>query len=121
MRCERQLFVAVDDRDLRAAGSGRGFRYSVGGAKAQRVLGALAAAEVALSLVLLTGAGLLVRSFVRLSSIDPGFRANGVLTMRVQISPVRYDTPERSSGFYSNLLARIAARVARPPTRPATP
>jgi putative ABC transport system permease protein len=80
-----------------------------GGPKARRVLGGLVAAEVALSLVLLTGAGLLVRSFVRLSSIDPGFRANGVLTMRVQISPVRYDTPERSSGFYSNLLTRIAA------------
>jgi putative ABC transport system permease protein len=80
-----------------------------GGPRAQRVLGALVAAEVALSLVLLTGAGLLVRSFVRLSSIDPGFRANGLLTMRVQIPAVRYDTPERSSGFFSNVLTRIAA------------
>ena len=80
-----------------------------GGRRAQRVLGALAAAEVALSLVLLTGAGLLVRSFVRLSSIDPGFRANGLLTMRVQLPPTRYDTPERSAGFYANVLTRIAA------------
>jgi len=79
-----------------------------GGPRAQRVLGALAAAEVALSLVLLTGAGLLVRSFVRLSSIEPGFRANGVLTMRVQIPAVRYDTPERSAGFFSDALTRIA-------------
>jgi putative ABC transport system permease protein len=80
-----------------------------GGRRAQRVLGVLAAAEVALSLVLLTGAGLLVRSFVRLSSIDPGFRANGLLTMRVQLPATRYDTPNRSSGFYSNVLTRIAA------------
>ncbi len=80
-----------------------------GGPRAQRVLGALVAAEVALSLVLLTGAGLLVRSFVRLSSIEPGFRANGLLTMRLLIPAVRYDTPERSAGFFTDVLARIAA------------
>ena len=79
-----------------------------GGPRSRRVLGALVAAEVALSLVLLTGAGLLIRSFVRLSSIDPGFRADGLLTARVQLPAVRYDTPERSSGFYSEILRRIA-------------
>jgi putative ABC transport system permease protein len=80
-----------------------------GGPTARRVLGGLVAAEVALSLVLLTGAGLLVRSFLRLSSINPGFRADGLLTARVQLPPARYDTPERSSGFYSDVLTRIAA------------
>jgi putative ABC transport system permease protein len=80
-----------------------------GGPRARRVLGALVAAEVALSLVLLTGAGLLIRSFARLSSINPGFRAEGLLTVRVQVPGVRYDSPERSSGFYSDVLTRIAA------------
>jgi putative ABC transport system permease protein len=72
------------------------------------VLGTLVAAEVALSLVLLTGAALLVQSFVRLSNISPGFRAEGLLTARVQVPP-RYDTPERRSGFYIDVVSRIAA------------
>jgi predicted permease len=80
-----------------------------GGARSRRVLGTLVATEVALSLVLLTGAGLLVQSFVRLSNINPGFRADGLLTARVQIPAARYNTPQRSSGFYTDAVARIAA------------
>ena len=80
-----------------------------GGPRARRVLSTLVAAEVALSLVLLAGAGLLVRSFIRLSSINPGFRADGLFTARVQLPGARYGTPERSSGFYSDFLARISA------------
>jgi putative ABC transport system permease protein len=82
---------------------------SGGGPGSRRVLGTLVATEVALSLVLLTGAALLVQSFVRLSNISPGFRADGLLTARVQIPATRYDTPQRSSGFYSDVVARIAA------------
>jgi putative ABC transport system permease protein len=73
------------------------------------VLGTLVATEVALSLVLLTGAALLMQSFVRLSNVSPGFRAEGLLTTRVQVPATRYDTPERRSGFYTNVVARIAA------------
>jgi len=62
-----------------------------------------------LSLVLLTGAALLVQSFVRLSNISPGFRAEGLLTARVQTPATRYDTPERRSGFYTDVVTRIAA------------
>ena len=79
------------------------------GPRARRVLGGLVAAEVALSLVLLIGAGLLVRSFTRLSNVNPGFRADGLLTARVQLPGVRYDTPERSAGFFTNVLSRISA------------
>jgi putative ABC transport system permease protein len=82
---------------------------SGGGPRSRRVLGTLVAAEVALSLVLLTGAALLVQSFVRLSNIDPGFRAEGLLTARVQVPPARYDTPGRRSGFYADVVSRIAA------------
>jgi putative ABC transport system permease protein len=82
---------------------------SGGGPRSRRVLGALVATEVALSLVLLTGAALLVQSFVRLSNISPGFRAEGLLTTRVQVPATRYDTPDRRSGFYTNVVSRIAA------------
>jgi putative ABC transport system permease protein len=82
---------------------------SGGGPRSRRVLGTLVATEVALSLVLLTGAALLVQSFVRLSNISPGFRAEGLLTARVQVPAAGYDTPERRSQFYSNVVSRIAA------------
>ncbi len=75
--------------------------------KSRRMLSVLVVAEVALSLVLLTGAGLLIRSFVRLQSIDPGFRPEGVLTARVQTPGSRYPTPAQRSGFYASALERI--------------
>ena len=74
------------------SGAVRGGRQD-DGPRARRVLGTLVAAEVALSLVLLAGAGLLVRSFVRLSNINPGFRAEGLLTARVQLPATRYGSP----------------------------
>ena len=79
-----------------------------GGRRLHRVLGALVVAEVALSLVLLAGAGLLLRSFLALQSVDPGFRADGVLTAAVQLPATRYDIP-RAAGFFEESLARIAA------------
>ena len=78
------------------------------GPKSRRVLSGLVVAEVALSLVLLAGAGLLIRSFIRLQSIDPGFRSEGVLTARVQTAGVRYQTPGARVAFYNDVLARIS-------------
>jgi putative ABC transport system permease protein len=79
-----------------------------GGRRLHRVLSTLVVAEVALSLVLLAGAGLLMRSFVKLQSVDPGFRAEGVLTAGVQLPPTRYDLPKAGS-FFREALTRIAA------------
>ena len=80
-----------------------------GGPRSRRILGGLVVAEVALSLVLLAGAGLLIRSFIRLQSIDPGFKSEGVLTARVQTPGVRYQTPAARAAFYNGVLARISA------------
>jgi len=78
-----------------------------GGRRLHRALSTLVVAEVALSLVLLAGAGLLMRSFVKLQSTDLGFRAEGVLTAGVQL-PARYDLPRAESLFRDSLL-RMAA------------
>jgi putative ABC transport system permease protein len=75
--------------------------------RARRVLGGLVIAEVALSLVLLTGAGLLIRSFMRLQDIDPGFRAEGVLTARVSLGAARYPSGAEGAAFFRHALARI--------------
>ena len=75
--------------------------------RARRTLSALVVIEVALSLVLLTGAGLLIRSFIRLQNIDPGFRSEDVLTGRVSLSGARYPQPRDSDAFFGKVLARI--------------
>jgi putative ABC transport system permease protein len=80
-----------------------------GGPRSRRVLGALVVAEVALSLVLLAGAGLLIRSFLRLQSLDPGFRPDSVLTARVSLPGARYSDPARIAAFYDEALSRIRA------------
>ncbi|MGH9314930.1 MAG: ABC transporter permease [Vicinamibacterales bacterium] len=79
-----------------------------GGRRLHRVLSTLVVAEVALSLVLLAGAGLLMRSFVNLQSNDLGFRTEGVLTAAVQLPATRYDVPQAGS-FFRESLSRIAA------------
>jgi predicted permease len=69
----------------------------------------LAVAEVAAALVLLVGAGLLVKSFLRLQRVETGLRPEGVLTMRVSLPESRYDTPEKTSIFYREVLGRVSA------------
>ena len=63
---------------------------------------------MALSLVLLAGAGLLMRSLIRLQQTDLGFRAEGVLTAAVQLPATRYDLP-RAEHVFRESLSRIAA------------
>jgi putative ABC transport system permease protein len=77
------------------------------GPRSRRALGTLVIAEVALSLVLLTGAGLLIRSFVRLQNIDPGFRPEGVLTARVSLGAARYPSGADAATFFKSALTRI--------------
>ena len=69
---------------------------------------ALVVAEIALALVLLTGAGLLVKSFLRLRAVDPGFRAENVLTMTVELPDSVYRTAPDMQKFHEGVLARLA-------------
>lgn len=78
---------------------------SATGSRAQgRVRGALAAAQLALALTLLVGAGVLMASFVRLQQVDPGFRVSRVLTFDVSLPSARYDGPQRAA--FQEALAR---------------
>jgi len=70
---------------------------------------ALVVLEIAASLVLLAGAGLLIRSFVRLQQTDVGLRPEHVLTMEVALPTAKYATPQATITFYERLLERVAA------------
>ena len=69
---------------------------------------ALVVAEVALALVLLVGAGLLVRSFLRLNAVDPGFRPERVMTMTVDLPQLTYPEVPRLRAFHQQLVATLS-------------
>jgi putative ABC transport system permease protein len=73
----------------------------------RRLQHGLVIGQVALSLTLLVGAGLLIRSFVKVLDVDPGFRSEGVLTMRVTLTGPQYATPERVRAFMREVLERV--------------
>lgn len=75
--------------------------------KRHRLRGLLVALELALSLVLLIGAGLLIRSFIRLQSVPPGFTADKVLSMQVVVSDPKYHDQKVLAGFYREVENRI--------------
>ena len=95
------LSSASPDQALREGG-----RHGAG-PRGRRALGALVVSEVALSLVLLTGAGLLIRSFIRLQNVHPGFDAADVLTARVSLPGGRYPRPSDAVAFFDNALDRV--------------
>jgi predicted permease len=78
------------------------------GRRLHRLLGGMVVAEVALSLVLLSGAGLLMRSMVKLRSTDLGFRVDGMLTANAQLPGVRYDVA-KGEALLRDTLPRLAA------------
>jgi putative ABC transport system permease protein len=84
-------------------------RSMTGGPRASGFRGALAGAEVALCVVLLIGAGLMIRTFSELSRIDLGFRPAGVLTFSVSLPPSDYAEPEARVRFHAALADRLAA------------
>jgi putative ABC transport system permease protein len=74
---------------------------------AHRVRGLLVVSEVALSLVLLAGAGLLARSFLNQTSVDRGFHIDRVLTMRMFFAPARYHEDAHRARYLQDILARV--------------
>jgi putative ABC transport system permease protein len=79
------------------------------GASLKHTLNVLVVAEIALACVLLVGAGLAANSFLRVQQVEPGFNAERVLTMRLQVPENRYTTMSELNGFYARALERLAA------------
>ena len=84
-------------------------RTTAGGVRGRRWRGALVVVEVASALVLLVGAGLLLRSFARVQQVDPGLRVEGLVTMELTAARARYPDEARVAAFYRELLERIKA------------
>jgi putative ABC transport system permease protein len=86
-----------------------GGRSGGGASGRQRVRGALVIAEVALSVALLIGAGLLLRSFAKLQDVELGFKPENLLTLRINLPRNRYSGDQESWAFYTRLLSETKA------------
>jgi putative ABC transport system permease protein len=97
---------AAARRDFSAA-----FGRAVGahGGRARRLRTSLVVAEIALTVVLLAGAGLLLRSYTALLAVDPGFETQGRLLVDTPLSPSRYPTAAERDSFYHRVLERVRA------------
>ena len=99
--------VTAVRRDLRRSGADGG-RSVAGGASGRRIRRALVVAEFALAIVLLVGAGLLVRSWWHVTNIDPGFRPERVLAMEITAPPT-FSVPAQRTELYRRVLEQIQA------------
>jgi putative ABC transport system permease protein len=83
---------------------GRGATESIG---RRRLRNTLVVSEIALSLMLLIGAGLMINSFVRLQNVNPGFNPENLLTMHISLPFVKYNDGNKTIAFYQQLLAKV--------------
>ena len=100
--------VQMARTDLNSTLRDEGRGVSVGRARG-RLKNLLVIGQVALSLLLLIGAGLLLRSFERLLGVDPGFEADHVLTMNVSLPTAKYTKPDQQTAFFDDVLRRVSA------------
>jgi len=92
--------------DPDASGLREGSRAGVGGHK-EKVRSVLVVAEVTISVVLLVSSGLLIRALWRLHDVDPGFRTEGVLTLRTALPLPKYEKTDRRTHFYAQVLGDV--------------
>ena len=86
-----------------------GGRESGAGSRGNRIRGLLVVSEVAVSFLLLIGAGLLITSFLNLRKLDPGYRAENLLTAKIQLSELKYPDTARRIPFFDELSRRVQA------------
>src|SRR5688572_7704071 len=86
-----------------------GGRGNAGGGRVRWLTGTMVVVEVALTLVLLVGAGLMVRSFLNLYRVDIGMRTDRLLAMNLQLAGEKYQKPEARRAFYERLQPRLSS------------
>jgi putative ABC transport system permease protein len=86
-----------------------GGRGSSAGSRIKYLSGFMVVSELALALVLLIGAGLMIRSFLKLYGLDTGVNPNNLLTMRYNLPDLKYPTPESRAAFHERLMPRLAS------------
>ncbi len=93
---EQRLFQWINEGTRGSVGVGR-----------RRISSALVVAEVALAVILLVGGGLMLKSFVQLVQVDPGFDPNQVLRLDLSLPALRYPEPRQQVAFYEDLIERL--------------
>jgi predicted permease len=86
-----------------------GGRGNAGARRGRWMTSAMVVTELALTLVLLVGAGLMVRSFLKVYTLDLGIRTENLMTMRMELPDNKYPSPETRRAFYDRLAPRLAA------------
>ena len=99
----------LDLNDVLREGGRTGVGTSAFGLGHQQLRKLLITAEIALSLILLIGAGLLIRSYQRITNANPGFDAENVLSFRISLPGFKYKSPDEVIAFYKRLEDRLAA------------
>jgi putative ABC transport system permease protein len=84
-----------------------GQKSSSAGTRSQRIRNILVVSEMALAMVLLSAAGLMLRSFLRLNRVDPGFDSRDLVTMKIALPGSQYTTADQTARFLDQLLARL--------------
>ena len=99
--------LAIELRES-GAGAGRGSarRRTLFGVSARSLL---VVGQISMSIILLIGAALLMKSFARLRAVDPGFEPGGLLTMKIALPPAQYDADRKRAAFYRELVRRVEA------------
>jgi len=101
---------ALAARDSVVDGLKEGSAQSTMGIGRRRIRSLLIVAQVAVSFLLLIGAGLMLRSFQKLQHVDPGFQPENVLTMQIGLDFTKYNTNDKQRAFFENFLEKVQAQ-----------